>query len=90
MKRGCNNCKYRTYPVLRSPCDNCAMSGDKYSEWTAQTNADRIRAMTDEELAKMLSEYTDCICGVYKKGCGKTQDTCVATWLDWLRKEVKE
>ena len=51
------------------------------------TNADRIRAMTDEELAEWISEYTDCLCGIHKPGCSKTKGTCVATWLDWLKEE---
>lgn len=54
-----------------------------------QTNADRIRSMTDEELAEWISEYTDCLCGIHKPGCSKTKGTCVATWLDWLQKEVE-
>ena len=57
---------------------------------TKQTNADNLRAMSDEELAEWLAEYTDCFCGVYKNGCSKTKETCVATWLDWLKQEVNK
>ena len=52
------------------------------------TNADRLRSMTDEELAEWIAEYTDCLCGIHKPGCSKTKGTCVATWLDWLKQEV--
>ena len=52
------------------------------------TNADRIRSMTDEELAVWIAEYTDCLCGIHKPGCSKTKGTCVATWLDWLKQEA--
>lgn len=39
-----------------------------------KTNADRIRAMTDEELAEWLDNNT-CRFPIYKD------------WLDWLKKE---
>ena len=45
------------------------------------TNADRIRAMTDEELAEMLCNGTCKYCHSYNKDC----DT-----LEWLKKEVEE
>ena len=76
MKHGCVNCKYRFFPVTRSPCDNCAMSGNKYSEWTAQTKADRIRAMSDEELANWFAIISS----------SKPQSS--PEWLEWLRREV--
>lgn len=41
-----------------------------------QTNADKIRAMTDEELANTLSWLND----------SKTADE----WLDWLQKEAED
>lgn len=41
---------------------------------TPKTNADRIRAMTDEELAEWLDNNT-CQFPIYKD------------WLDWLKKE---
>ena len=51
-----------------------------------QTNADRIRAMTDEELA--IEETA-------KGGCPHDCETpddldtdCVRCWLDWLKQEV--
>lgn len=55
------------------------------------TNADRIRQMTDEELAKLFSN-SDC-------GYCKLRDTCYANgfekdcedaWLDWLKQEVQD
>ena len=52
-----------------------------------KTNADRIRAMTDEELAAKIEElcqYTFMQISVYSKPFGK------AEWLDWLKQEVTE
>lgn len=57
------------------------------------TNADRIRVMTDEELARLLASNTDCnecIIYAYKDACMENYDTCVCQWLDWLRQEVEE
>ena len=48
------------------------------------TNADRIRQMTDEELAKFLTYEDICAhekCGFY---------SCEKCALKWLRKEVSE
>lgn len=45
------------------------------------TNADRIRAMTDEELARWIAD--DIIEPGYFNG-----DDCYNIWLDWLKQEV--
>lgn len=58
---------------------------------TKQTNADRIRAMTDEELAKWMALNTDCYyCKARKDGrCDNlTATPCGSVWLDWLKQEV--
>lgn len=52
---------------------------------TKQTNADRIRSMTDEELAVLLSN-TD---GDFPPNCqnGVSVKLCKAAWLEWLKQE---
>lgn len=53
-----------------------------------QTNADRIRAMTDEELAEFLWRYAGTgVCPPIM--CSETEK-CGAEkcWLDWLKQEV--
>jgi len=56
------------------------------------TNADRIRAYTDEELAAWLGR--DCPKGRFARedetehGC-KDFSTCMACWLDWLKEEAE-
>ena len=56
------------------------------------TNADRIRAMTDEELAKGLAEISDCVaCEMMfdmKCRCHHEFFSCWQAWLDWLKKEA--
>ena len=55
-----------------------------------KTNADRIRSMTDEELAKWLDSL-DIICPskerTYK--CGN-YDNCCGCLLEWLKEKVKD
>ena len=56
-----------------------------------QSNADRIRNMTDEELAKFLSECADCAtCQlVNPKNC-RTEETCTKTFVEWLKHPVED
>lgn len=46
----CNICKYAGRPTYKSPCSECK-EFSKYEYENKKTNADRIRAMSDEELA---------------------------------------
>ena len=55
-----------------------------------QTNADRIRSTSDEELAEFFSEKMDCApCPASEEvecGC----DRCVDLIKEWLKREVEE
>ena len=54
------------------------------------TNADRIRAMTDEELAELWWERVDCgECPVHRD-CKMTGQDCKKLALDWLKAEGGE
>lgn len=60
-------------------------------EWATKplTNADRIRAMTDEELAMLLNPT--CPTGECPDNLPWDQaHDCYKCWLDWLKQEVKE
>ena len=48
-----------------------------------KTNRDRIRAMTDKELAKILN-------GGCPPGGAKCNERCETCWLDWLRSPVED
>ena len=53
------------------------------------TNADRIRSMTDEELARWLSDMHDSVtCPNY--GDYDCNPSCTVCWLDWLQTERGE
>lgn len=77
----CDRCKEYARCCLNYDGDNC-----RRSRTVEPTNADRIRSMTDEELAELLVS-TD---GDFPPNC---EDVPVrkleAYWLDWLRQEVE-
>ena len=60
-------------------------------DYIRASNADRIRAMSDEELAKYLSNPCDCAVDPERDGyreCGN--DLCVKYLLEWLQQPAEE
>lgn len=53
-----------------------------------QTNADRIRSMTDEELAEVL--FGSCIEHMGVEECSHPEESCKSCVLDWLKTESEE
>lgn len=56
-----------------------------------KTNADRIRSMTNEELADafaMISDCMSCNCRNAEDNCSIVDGTCQQQWLKWLRQEI--
>lgn len=72
--------------------DVCPVCGKPSTIGKPKTNADRIRSMTDEELAELISDRIDCCeCEHMYAGEGKpchNGETCPDYWLDWLKQEV--
>lgn len=62
--------------------ETCKANG--YEAFSPCTNADRIRAMTDEELAKWfcVMNADDCPDKAHELHC---MDKCYECWLDWLK-----
>lgn len=59
------------------------------------TNADRIRNMSDEELAKYIYDVSehcaDCVvCGDDCDSCNGTEDICVPKIIEWLKSESED
>lgn len=59
------------------------------------TNSDKIRSMTDEELAKlfdsMIITCEGCVpCSRYCPSFGSTERTCEEAWLLWLKEGAEE
>ena len=82
-----SKCKYKHEEYCAYIDQYCVEGPCPYEE--PMTNADRIRAMTDEELAEFFGKvsaggYGMCAPGHYDCA-GK--DSCAPCWLDWLKQE---
>ena len=93
--KSCKNCRNYIWGDNETPfpdvCIECKYidgpEGKEPSNWKPKpmTNADRIRAMTDEELAKFIPDwsYTNaCKCDEQPYvDCNNECEKCVAEWL---------
>lgn len=83
---GCIGCRYEKLDEHLEPCLHCdgTKQGDKYKK---MTNADRIREMTDEELA-------DFLCSVKSDYQWINQDYPseeeAGEWIEWLQSEADQ
>ena len=83
----CNVCINGKMPSYSATCVECGLSRKNYKPIT---NADRIRGMTDEELAEFFHNTTFCdSCFIFKNECGTEKYSCKQRWLDWLKQEAK-
>ena len=94
-EQNCANCKYS-----EPRCGALCCMGQKYAPYVRptdscdgwksrkQTNADRIRTMTDEELAEFMTEYE---LRAYKRlNASGERKRFASQWLDWLKQELTE
>lgn len=79
----CEKCKYRYKSDCEYPCERCVHGCVVKEYYEPMTNADRIRAMSDEELAEHFSEL---IKDTYENEYCKD----VNDWLNWLQSEMEE
>jgi hypothetical protein len=97
MIQTCSKCKNYDISISDEPCRECQKAfrrGEGKPNFIASiTNADRIRSMTDEELAEWIANE---IWKAFAQGAGNpffNQDEAVKLenqeWLDWLRKGVE-
>ena len=80
----CVNCKQN------NSCTMCwKTSNKKCPHFIQKTNADRIRAMSDEELREFL--YTYCFVDICDEGCDKCRynGDCERRLADWLKQPAK-
>lgn len=89
MGNSCDNCRYAAESIDGEHCRNCARNAT--DNFRPMTNADRIRNMTDEDLANFL-------CNISSAGDDQCS-ACVATdkcrtghngMIDWLRSAAEE
>lgn len=95
MERNCDNCKYHDVYYNAPPCDECNFEYQRqpqkgFQNWEsdAMTNADRIRAMRDEEMAELLRDYQCNTCD-FSGFCEET-DKCKEEIFKWLTQEVQQ
>lgn len=74
------NCQHNSNPRDNEPCCRCD---------SRQTNADRIRNMSDEELADVL--FDSCLEVMELEECTNTDNcvVCKRCVLEWLQSEVE-
>ena len=88
--QGCDNCGNQGKSMFDYPCFECTHNRAK-DHWKPMTNADKIRNMSDEELADIL--FDDCTIKMGLETCkyldcdGHDCKKCV---FEWLQAEVKE
>lgn len=90
MKGNCGECERRY---------TCEIDPNRCDEWpdpSPMTNADRIRAMTDEEIARWFYLKWDCTsCSEYKRlhGIGDCDEDCdedcVKHCVEWLKQPAE-
>lgn len=87
--QGCNKCKYEKTDRYSYPCSFCIHNAEEHFQ--PQTNADRIRNMSDEELAELLEDVRRF--GFNNLCCDDDlcdSDACDCCVHEWLQAEVKE
>lgn len=75
------------YSITSHTCDHCNGSG---LIKVPMTNADRIRAMSDEELAEVLGELVHCGGCPMRGNCKADDLPCDNVLLEWLKQPVEE
>lgn len=95
---GCKGCAYVSRGEHEAPCIKCAQNAsDNYKR---MTNADRIRSMSDEELAEWLTNMCDFTNpddeepykSIYNIDTEKEEivHDSYGSFMDWLQSEAEE
>lgn len=87
----------REYPCIYYDNQKCTLHSEPgYTDWCVMgpcsretpSNADHIRSMTDEELAKfLLNGNAPEVC---PNGCDECNGDCDGRMLDWLKQPYKD
>ena len=95
----CETCDYANRPPYKSPCSECDKTMGSpfccYEHEEKPTNADRIRAMSDEELAKecvrqfhMYLWPTE-VRTIYFDFEKPNKINAINAWLEWLKQPAE-
>lgn len=87
---GCKNCPVKPCHTLHYRGSYCAEQRAKLGLGDPQTNADRIRAMSDDELADFINNHN--ICNIRTSYDCKISycGVCSQCVLDWLQQPAEE
>lgn len=94
----CNNCPAYMKCTAMPGGKMCALKRNGYKAGKPMTEADRIRSMNDEELAKWLADMFDChYCSEHERigenpllRAEQCDQECEKHCLEWLRKPAEE
>ena len=83
------NCTGILCPMQYGKVDPATCQAVDYCSYATppKTNADRIRAMSDEELAQRL--YLSTCAHIFDNKVECKDNGCKKCWLDWLKKEAE-
>ena len=81
----CRKCKHNYKPSTCEP--KCNRMCDGESDFEPVTNAMRIRAMSDEELAELIKEKPCNYCKYQYESCNGYK--CIDGISEWLQSEVE-
>jgi len=92
--KDCSGCKHlneRGYCEFTACIIPCTVRAT-IPEAKPLTNADRIRAMTDEELAEWFIKIQDDVADYYDGGHAVAPElpTMKNSWLEWLKQEAEK
>lgn len=96
MRRRCPKCGGTIWRLGKGEhpyyCNNCKVRFTEPEVTVPPTNGERIRAMTDEELAEWFYHIQDDISRFYDSDHAIMPDLpCgVESWLDWIKQEAME
>lgn len=82
----CATCKRSSKADGYVVCANCIHNNSRKDRYEPLTNGDRIRNMTDDEMAKIINRG----CPPGGTECSGSNGRCGLCWLDWLRSPVEE
>ena len=98
----CEKCRHEDVSAKKYPCSKCDSVTNDLFEPKKQTNADRIRSMSDEELAELLYSIQNLedkvkFCknkiecdNILDSGKEILDNMCKQCLVDWLQSEVEE
>ena len=95
MALRCEVCKHKNCPSDQYPCSECDRNAnDLFMDEGKQTQGDKIREMSDEELYNLIEKIK--MCGglirteTTSSECRGCKDGFCCNVLQWLKSEVKE